>query len=90
MNPKWLKLAADMLELAGEELATYESSSWKWPEDWTTEDRRGFAEALARWNGDYNSEQVEREVASHYGPDDHVVMTFLGSRFEEMAKEGSR
>lgn len=87
MNPKWLKLAGSLLELASREFSNHGCNDWKWPEDWNRADRWAFAEAMVRDNvGNAtgiltaeNKEEIEHMAGRQYGPPDWWVMAFLAS-----------
>ncbi len=87
MNPKWQRLAGELLETASGQFSNNGCNDWKWPEDWTQAERLAFTEAMVRDNvrkkptGKLTPAELE-EIASlaegEYGPPDWWVMTFLG------------
>ncbi len=95
INPKWLALAAEMLDLASEQLSANGCNDWQWPDDWTTVDRHRFALALVRDNNPRMSEEaVDLEATAfanrNYGPPDWWVCCFLAHVLKKTAKEGKR
>lgn len=85
---KWLSLAGDMLDIAAERFANRGCSDWSWPEDWSPDDRREFAEALVAANVKRAPDKltaadradVEAMCKSDYGPPDWWVMAFLAGK----------
>lgn len=86
MNPKWLKLAGQLLELASDKFSNHGCNDWEWPEGWSVEDRREFARAIAEEDG-YDPEAYVAE--GRYGPGDWEVMSFLAKRLEDLGDERS-
>lgn len=86
MSPKWGKLAGSLLEEASEVMSNRTCNDWKWPDDWTLEERREFAEAMQIDNNpstDLSEEDSENLWNHEYGPDDWWVMSFLAKKLQE-------
>jgi hypothetical protein len=88
VNKKWADLAADMLGLAADDFANHGCDDWKWPADWSAEDRRAFAAAMHEANnrkpeadfGAHEREDLEHDLKGEYGPPNWWVMRFLAAR----------
>jgi hypothetical protein len=72
MNKKWLKLAGDLLEKASEEFANHGCNDWKFPDNWSLEEKRELVKAIDEefGIGDYDPNQLDMP--------DYCVMSFLG------------
>ncbi len=46
MNPKWLRLAADLLELASDQFSNNSCNDYEWPKDWSDKDKIEFQQAI--------------------------------------------
>ena len=90
MKLKWQKLAGELLALASEEFGSHCCNDWKWPKDWTPEDREEFSRAIVADNVQAirkePSAEDERDAAElaagNYGPSDWWVMVFLGKELQ--------
>lgn len=89
MNPKWLHLAGELLDNAAGRYSNDGCNDWGWPEDWSEEERREFAIAVAEDNlgkplSGFTEEEVEDYVhyrsESAWGPANWSVMRFLAGR----------
>jgi hypothetical protein len=82
MNEKWLKLAGDLLEKASEEFSNHGCNDWKFPGDWSLEEKRELVKAMHEENrspGDYNANQLDMP--------DWWVMSFLGKYLRGEVKQ---
>ena len=82
MNPKWLKLAGDLLELAADEFSNHGCNDWEWPDSWSAIERREFAKSV--WA---NCGTPEYYDPKHLHLPDMVVMSFLADQLKKMACE---
>jgi hypothetical protein len=89
INPKWLRLAGELLELASEKFSNKGCNDWDWPADFTDEDRQKMAAAMVAGNVGKSVSQLTAdetaEVAdlARRGPPDWWVMSFLAKRLSE-------
>ena len=81
MNPKWLAVAAEMLELASDEFSNHGCNDWDFPDDWTIDERRELVRAIYQDNGDPQNFDPDRLCAM-----DYQVMRFLARRLKSQAK----
>lgn len=84
INPKWLKLAAKLLELAGDEFSNHGCNDWYFPSDWTKNERREFAERIREEIGE--PDELE-DLDDTLDPVDWEVMYFLAKVLKKAAKE---
>lgn len=82
MNPKWLKLAASMLDEVAERDRDRDCNDWLWPDGWTAEDQREFYQAIALYVGQDVEDFVEGDI---FGPPDWLVMSFLAKQLQGLA-----
>jgi hypothetical protein len=88
MNPKWLKLAGDLLHRAADQMGNAGCNDWQWPADWTREERREFATALVAENvrkapaelGKDELAEVRHLTRGKEGPPDWWVARFLAKQ----------
>lgn len=89
MDPKWMKLAGCFLEQAAEIFSNHGCSDWRWPEDWSADDRREMATLMVLENvhaaspselTEGDREDVDRFCDGIYGPPNWWVMQFLTRR----------
>ena len=74
MKPQWLRLAADMLEMASEEFGTHGCNDWSFPDSWTPADKEDFVKAMHE-----NNRSPEEFDPKHLDVPDWWVMTFLAN-----------
>ena len=82
MNPKWLSVAAEMLDLASEEFSNHGCCDWEFPADWTLSDKQELVEAMHEDNG-----SPEEYNPNYLSVPDWWVMCFLASRLQKEAEE---
>lgn len=88
MNPKWLKLAGEMLAEYADRLSNDGCNDWEWPADWTKADRLEFAKAIEADNCRKTADsltrdelaEAKRRAASDFGPGNSAVARFLSTR----------
>jgi hypothetical protein len=87
MFRKWMKLAGTMLEKASGKLASEGCNDWKWPEDWTPQERMQLVGAMmvANFKGRPISqftpeelEELENFCKGDYGPPNWWIAVFIG------------
>jgi hypothetical protein len=97
MKKKWLKLAGEMLSNHASILGEAGCNDWKWPADWTQDERLEFvtlmvSDNVSRAPADFTEEDEEdvENMASNdtdYGPPDWLVAQVLATIIEkEVAK----
>lgn len=87
MNQKWIRLVASFLDEAADEFVLRGCSDWKWPKDWSSEERRAFALAIHEDNNgkalseftDHEKEDLDNDLKGEFGPPDWWVMRSLAS-----------
>lgn len=79
MSPKWLALAAGLLDKAGDHFSNHGCNDWEFPPDWTIEERRELVRAMYKDNGD-----PENFDPGNLAVPDWWVMRFLAG---QMTKE---
>lgn len=86
MNEKWLKLAGKLLEKASEEFSNHGCNDWKFPVDWTVEERREIVKKMYEENGD-----PENYDPKHLHVPDWWIMSFLADQLKgkKNGKSGS-
>lgn len=90
MDPKWLKVAGELLERASNEFVNHGCNDWKWPEGWTEADKLEFATCIVEDNvgrprDKFNPLDIEdRDTLARggLGPSDWWVMLFLGRKLQ--------
>jgi hypothetical protein len=80
LNKKWLKLASDLLGEASDEFSNHGCNDWKWPKDWSRNDRKEF---MDRFVEEYDKEDLK------YGPADFAVMSYLSNYLLELSGEAN-
>ncbi len=81
MNPRWLRLAADMLETAADQFANHGCADWEFPCEWSEADKIDFCRAYER----YNSRGAIPSYPDNNPPADHAAMGFLAFELREHA-----
>ena len=83
INPKWLRLAGELLDRAADEFSNHGCNDWDWPVDFTAEDRLKMAAAMVADNVGKSvdkltpDETAEAADLAERGPTDSRVMRFL-------------
>ena len=86
MNPKWERLAGELLELAADEFGNHGCNDWRWPDYMTLEERLELSLAMEKHNVNgreltaNEKEDAETRAIGEYGAPDWWIMTFLGSK----------
>jgi hypothetical protein len=71
MKPKWLLLAADLLDMASSEFANHGCNDFDTPEGWSAAEVEEFGKALEDWNSD----------GGNFDPDNPLVMDYMAMGF---------
>ena len=87
----WKRLAADMLDMAGDTYSNHGCNDWKWPKGWSLEERRALVVALHEDNlkkpfdkfTANEREDAENEIAGAYGPGDFRLMRFFANQLRK-------
>jgi hypothetical protein len=81
LPPKWLALAAQLLEEASDQYSNHVCNDWDFPADWTIEERREFVRQMYEWNG--NPEDIDQD---HLDVPDFWVMGFLAEQLRKIVE----
>lgn len=79
MDPKWLRLAGVLLDLAHNQFSRHICNDFTFPKDWTKKDKQAIVKAMYEDNGD-----PENYDPDHLSPPDWWLMTFLAAKLKEM------
>ncbi len=91
MSPKWMKVAAELLDYSADQLSNRCCNDWKWPKTWTKAERLGLATAMVRDNEKvppddrltaHQEEEAQSMASGDYGPPDWWVGRFLAQQLE--------
>lgn len=95
MNPKWLALAGEFLESAGDALSDRGCSDWRWPAGWSDQDRIELMVAMVSANTgreprqftESDRDEITERILSDRGPPDWWVAAFLAMKLKEGARD---
>jgi hypothetical protein len=79
MNPKWLALIADLLQLASREFCRHGCNDLEYPANWTEDDKIEFSRAYESWN----SRGRDPTYPEAGMPMDWMAMSFLAAKLKE-------
>ena len=85
MNPKWLKLAADMMRAYSDALGSNGCNDWDFPADWTEAEKAEFCLAEEVWNGSPQDFDPDNLVLP-----DFAVAGFLAAQLKTLAELGAK
>ncbi len=91
MNSKWLAVAGGLLDRAAGALSNRGCNDWRWPANWSPEERQRLAEAMVADNLRKSVDQLTDaeidEACTHatgeFGPPDWWVARFLARKLIE-------
>lgn len=92
MDNKWQEVAGQLLVLAAGKFSNHGCDDWKWPVDWTLEERYQLALAMQRDTVcgrllmAEEIEDVRGWADGDFGPPDWWVMRFLGKELRKAVK----
>jgi hypothetical protein len=84
MKAKWMKLAANLLEIASDQFSNHGCNDYELPGDWTPEERMELAKAYCVYNKE-EADQETLEFLAGGGLGDDALMGFLADEMRRSA-----